>query len=207
MPPVSKRLLLVRHGQTAWNDEFRLQGSVDIELNETGRAQAGRAAKALAKTNPSLIVASDMRRAADTARAISDLVGVDIRFDKRLRERAYGPWEGLTRAEIAERFPEDYERWQARKHFHLEGMEALPEVAERTAAALSDVAAELKQGTAIVTTHGGSSRQGIVRFLGWPQAQANTMSGMENCHWAELRSAPSGWRLYGYNLSADSAPE
>ncbi|MGH8882596.1 MAG: histidine phosphatase family protein, partial [Stackebrandtia sp.] len=153
----------------------------------------------------SLIVASDMRRAVDTAQAVSDLVGVDVRVDKRLRERAYGPWEGLKRTEIAERFPDEYERWQARKPFHLEGMEALSEVAERTAAALSEVAAELREGTAIVTTHGGSSRQGIVRFLGWPQAQANSMSGMENCHWAELRSAPSGWRLYGYNLSANSA--
>ncbi|ADD45105.1 histidine phosphatase family protein [Stackebrandtia nassauensis] len=197
-----KRLIVLRHGQTAWNDENRVQGSVDIDLNEAGRAQAGEAAKVLARLTPSVVVASDMRRAVDTAQLVADLVGLDVRIDKRLRERAYGPWEGLTRAQIAERFPEAFELWRARKPFELEDMEVLSEVADRTAAALSEVAAEPGDGTAVVVTHGGSSRQGIVRFLGWSQEQANTMFGMENCHWADLRLEHTGWRMYGYNLSA-----
>lgn len=174
---------------------------MDIDLDDAGRAQASAAATVLARVAPSLIVASDMRRANDTAAAIAQLVGLEVRVDKRLRERAYGPWEGLTRAEIARRHPQEFERWQARRPFHLEGMEVLTEVAERTAAALTDIAAESGDDTAIVVTHGGSSRQGIVRFLGWEQSLAGTVFGMGNCHWADLRRTVSGWRLYGYNLS------
>lgn len=200
-----KRLIVLRHGQTAWNDENRVQGSVDIELNDAGRAQARAAAEVLARVEPSIVVTSDMRRAGDTAWAIAELVGLEVRIDKRLRERAYGPWEGLTRPEIAERFPAEFEQWQARRPFHLEGMEVLGEVADRTAAALTEVAAEPGEGTAIVVTHGGSSRQGIVRFLGWDQQLAGTIFGMGNCHWADLRNTVSGWRLYGYNLSVPEA--
>ena len=105
----------MRHGQTEWNLTGRIQGFSDIGLDETGRAQAAAAAPALAEYEPARIIASDLRRAVDTARPIAERTGLEIELDKRLRERGYGPWEGLTMREIAERFPEDHARWRSQE--------------------------------------------------------------------------------------------
>jgi probable phosphoglycerate mutase len=199
------RIIVLRHGQTEWNDEGRFQGSVDVDLNAAGRAQAAQAAKRLADERPTMVVSSDLRRALDTARMVADAAGVGLDTDERLRERAYGPWEGLTRRQIAERYPATFERWNKQLPFALAGIEAPTRVARRTVEALRDVADRVGDGTAVVVTHGGASRQGIAAFLGWEQGQASTVSGLGNCHWADLKRDASGWRMHGYNLSAENS--
>jgi len=94
---VSRRIVCLRHGQTLWNVEKRFQGHTDIALDETGVAQAARAASLLAALRPTMIVSSDLRRAFDTASALARLTGLDVAVDKALRERGGGEWEGLTR--------------------------------------------------------------------------------------------------------------
>lgn len=111
---MSKRIVCLRHGQTLWNVEHRFQGHSDIPLDETGQAQAARAASLLASLRPSMIVSSDLQRANDTALALGRLVGLDVAVDKDFRERGGGQWEGLTRDEIAARWPEEYVAWEAR---------------------------------------------------------------------------------------------
>jgi glucosyl-3-phosphoglycerate phosphatase len=103
--------VLWRHGQTVWNAEHRFQGQTDIDLDETGVAQAERAARLLAALRPTAIFSSDLRRAAATAAPLARLTGLQVSYDKDLRERSGGLWEGLNDAEIRERFPDAYAAW------------------------------------------------------------------------------------------------
>lgn len=195
------RLLVVRHGQTEWNITGRIQGSTDIDLDETGRAQVAEAAPELAAYEPTRIISSDLRRAVETARPIAELTGVAVELDKRLRERSYGPWEGLTQQEIAERFPEDHRRWRTQEPLQHPEIETWSELHRRTGDAVRDIADSEVEGTAIVVCHGGSARQIIGGMLGWDETPTSSLSGMDNAHWAELRRMRSGkWRMYGYNL-------
>lgn len=107
-------LLLIRHGETAWNAERRLQGHIDIALNDEGLRQAQALAGALAHERLDSIVSSDLQRAHQTAEAVASLHKLPVHKDKRLRERCYGGFEGLLYAEIEARFPRQFAAWQAR---------------------------------------------------------------------------------------------
>jgi probable phosphoglycerate mutase len=107
-------ILLIRHGETAWNAERRLQGHLDIPLNDEGERQAALLAGALAGEPLDLLVASDLRRAHQTAQAVADRRGMTVAIDPALRERGYGGFEGLLYSEIEERFPREFAAWQAR---------------------------------------------------------------------------------------------
>lgn len=108
-------LLLIRHGETPWNAVRRLQGHTDIPLNEQGERQAAALAAALVQQGVELLVASDLQRAMQTAQALSTLQpALTVQTDARLRERCYGVFEGMLYSEIAERYPQEYARWQAR---------------------------------------------------------------------------------------------
>ena len=107
-------IVLIRHGETAWNAERRLQGHIDIALNAEGQRQADALAIALSGEHFDTIVASDLQRALQTAQAVAAGRGLPVRQDPALRERCYGGFEGLLYAEIERRFPADFARWQAR---------------------------------------------------------------------------------------------
>ncbi|MBB2918742.1 histidine phosphatase family protein [Cupriavidus alkaliphilus] len=107
-------LIVIRHGETAWNRERRLQGQLDIPLNDTGHAQARALATALAGEPIDAVYASDLSRAMETAAPLAEALGLQVRADARLRERSYGALQGKTYAEVAEHLPEDFARWQAR---------------------------------------------------------------------------------------------
>ena len=110
-------ILLIRHGETAWNAERRLQGHLDIPLNAEGERQAAMLAAARAPETIDVLVASDLLRARQTAQAIADHGqgrGLALRQEPALRERGYGGFEGLLYAEIEQRFPREFAAWQAR---------------------------------------------------------------------------------------------
>ncbi|MGO4304821.1 MULTISPECIES: histidine phosphatase family protein [unclassified Cupriavidus] len=107
-------LIVIRHGETAWNKERRLQGQIDIPLNDTGRAQARALAEALAGEPIDAVYSSDLGRAMETAAPLAGTLGLPVRPEPRLRERCYGDLQGMTYAEVAEKRPEDFARWQAR---------------------------------------------------------------------------------------------
>ena len=107
-------ILLIRHGETAWNAERRLQGHLDIPLNDEGERQAVLLAGALAPEPIDVLVASDLRRARQTAQAVADRRGLALAIDPALRERGYGGFEGLLYSEIEQRFPREFAAWQAR---------------------------------------------------------------------------------------------
>jgi probable phosphoglycerate mutase len=107
-------ILLIRHGETAWNAERRLQGHLDIALNPEGERQASLLAAALADEPIDAIAASDLLRARQTAQAVAGVHGLPVQLDRELRERCYGGFEGLLYSEIAQRFPLEFAAWQAR---------------------------------------------------------------------------------------------
>ncbi|MET0982330.1 MAG: histidine phosphatase family protein [Telluria sp.] len=112
------RIALIRHGETAWNAERRLQGHLDIDLNDEGRRQAAALAAALAgdreRGNFDVLASSDLARAAQTAKALGEVLHLPLYIDGRLRERCYGGFEGLLYTEIAERYPREFAAWQGR---------------------------------------------------------------------------------------------
>ncbi|NUW43149.1 histidine phosphatase family protein [Nonomuraea rhodomycinica] len=206
---MSKRIVCLRHGQTLWNVEHRFQGHSDIPLDETGQAQAARAASLLASLRPSMIVSSDLQRANDTALALGRLVGLDVAVDKDFRERGGGQWEGLTRDEIAARWPEEYVAWEA-----PDG-EPVTDVAARVAAAMRRWAARLDDdGLLVIASHGAALRLGICELLGLPEELWPVLGGLGNCSWSVLQEGRKGWRLLEHNagtlpepISSDDRPD
>lgn len=192
--------MCLRHGQTLWNVEQRFQGHSDIPLDETGLAQAARAASLLAALRPTVIVSSDLQRAHETALALGRVAKLDVAVDKDFRERGGGAWEGLTREEIAARWPEEYVSWDA------PGGESVTEVAVRVGVALRRWAARLDDdGLLVVASHGAALRLGICDLLGLPESLWPALGGLGNCSWSVLQEGRKGWRLLEHN--AGTLPE
>ena len=211
--------MLWRHGQTPWNAEHRFQGQSDVPLDETGQAQAERAARLLAGLRPDMIVSSDLSRAAGTAAALARLTGLEVTLDKDLRERHGGCWEGLTDTEIRARYPVEHANWDP-----PDG-EPTPVVAERVAAALHRTAAVLARrddpprppreamagegrpdgGLAVVVSHGAALRLGMSRLLGMPDELSGVLGPLSNCSWSVVGRRRDRWRLLEHN--AGTLPE
>ncbi|HEY3870810.1 MAG TPA: histidine phosphatase family protein [Actinocrinis sp.] len=201
-----RRVVIWRHGQTAWNVEGRFQGQTDVPLDEVGIDQARRAARLLAGLRPHAIVSSDLSRAADTARELEALTGVPITFDPALRETCGGAWEGLTDAEIKQKFPEEQARWRAGHAVRRGGGELESEVGDRTVPAIERALATVPdRGILVVVSHGSASRVTISRMIGLPQEHWAALGGLSNCSWSVLGEASRGWRLLEHN--AGSLPE
>lgn len=153
-------ILLIRHGETAWNAEKRLQGHLDIALNAEGERQASLLGAALAAEPIDHIIASDLQRARQTAEAIARVRGAQVGIDPALRERCYGGFEGLLYSEIAARFPLAFAAWQARD---VDGVlppganrgETFREFYERVTAAIARHAAAYPGQTIALVAHGG----------------------------------------------------
>jgi glucosyl-3-phosphoglycerate phosphatase len=201
------RLVIWRHGRTAWNAEGRVQGQLDVPMDEFGRVQAVLAAAQLARRRPDLIVSSDLRRASETAAELALITGQDVILDRRLRERAYGEWQGLTLEEIAAGWPAAAVRWRAGEPVNEAGVESIDEVTKRVADVLHEVVERVPEGVVVVSTHGGAARRGVSALLGWPDELLRTLGVLANCHWSELRyDGVRGWRLFSHNVGPDAEP-
>lgn len=203
-----RRLVLWRHGRTGWNATGRFQGRMDPPLDEVGRRQAVAAAPHLVASAAlgadTVVVSSDLGRAADTAGALTRLLGVELRLDARLQEHGMGSWEGLDRGEVADRFPDQYADWLAGRPVRGRGGEEPAEVAERALAAVADLP---PAPVAVVVTHGGTSGRLIERLLGLHPEQRRLFGPLGNCAWSELQEQSGTWRLMRHNTSAPgSAP-
>ena len=153
------RILAIRHGETAWNVGGRLQGHLDIPLNDTGRLQAGRLAQALAgREAPDVIYSSDLSRARDTAQALADATGAPLRLHTGLRERCFGDFQGQTFEQVTQSAPEAAEQWRRRVPDWAppgEGGESLLLFQERVAQTVLGLAAENVDKQIAIVTHGG----------------------------------------------------
>jgi glucosyl-3-phosphoglycerate phosphatase len=192
--------VLWRHGQTVWNAENRFQGQSDIDLDEVGMAQAERAARLLAALRPAAIVASDLRRAAATAAPLAKLTGLEVSYDKDLRERYGGVWEGLTDKEIRERYPAEHAAWNP-----PDG-ETTAAVGKRSGAALERIAEATPPGAlVVVASHGTALRVGMSHLLGLPQELWSVFGPLANCSWSVVERRRERWRVLEHN--AGTLPE
>jgi broad specificity phosphatase PhoE len=202
----SRTVLLLRHGRTAYNAQARLQGQVDIPLDDVGDWQVAQAGTDLvARHVPTRIVSSDLARARATAAAVGRLAGVEVEIDERLRERSFGDWEGLTAQEISERWPDQYAVWRAGHDPERTGAETRLAVAERVAAAVVEHAAATDlHGALLVVSHGAAITLGLTTLLGLDAQAWRGLVGLNNAHWTVLRSnaedALPAWRLEAHNL-------
>lgn len=156
MPDRVARIVAIRHGQTAWNAQSRIQGNTDIGLDATGQRQASALGAALADAGLDAIYSSDMARALQTAQAVADRTGLPVAAERGLRERGFGVFEGLTHAEVAQHWPELAQRWRQRDPgFGPEGGETLAEFYARCIACAERIAARHAGQTIALVAHGG----------------------------------------------------
>lgn len=206
------RLLLWRHGRTAANASARLQGQIDIPLDDVGRWQARTAAAALlARYEPTVVVSSDLSRARATAEYLARATGLPVTEDPRLRERGFGEWEGMTGDEIEARWPGAFEAWRLGGDPSGVGAETRAAVADRLGEAIGEhAAAGGPQDTLVVVSHGAAIALAIGALLGQPASWRGVV-GLHNAHWAELVPAHGGaapdWRLTGLNLGPTDASQ
>jgi len=150
------RIIAIRHGETTWNVDTRIQGHLDIPLNETGRRQAERMALALADEPISAIYASDLTRAWETAQYLARIQGIEVTREEGLRERGFGDFEGKTFAEIEALLPDQSMRWRKRDpEFAPAGGESLIALRSRVVATAERLAAAHPGELIALVGHGG----------------------------------------------------
>ncbi len=209
----SRRIVVVRHGETVSNRERIWQGRLDTGLSDLGVAQARAAAAALTAYRPAFVVSSDLRRASVTAELIASACGAPLTLDGRLREVDVGQWQGMPNSQVREEYADLLDAI-ARGEDVAKGItgERIADVAERVGAVLSELVARLGAGeTALVVAHGVSGRVGVAWLIGLDQMVASkVLRGMDNCHWADVveapglfsATAPAEWRLASWNTGA-----
>ncbi|HEX5688133.1 MAG TPA: histidine phosphatase family protein [Ideonella sp.] len=203
------RILAVRHGETAWNVDSRLQGQTDISLNAVGQEQARRLAEALAGEDLDAIVCSDLVRARDTAQAVADRTGLALNTDAGLRERHFGIFQGHTYAEVERLWPEESARWRRREpDFGAEGGETLQGFYDRCVATASRLAEAHPGRTLLLVTHGGVL-DCLYRAASRVELNAPRTWELANTGVNRLLYTPQGFTLVGWgdtqHLNDDAA--
>lgn len=148
-------LILIRHGETLWNQQGRMQGQQDSPLTELGVRQARQLGLRLREVRFDALYSSDLGRAYRTALTISETTGHAVNVDIRLRERNFGVFEGLTNADIKVRYPDDHVRFASRDpHYVMPGGESALAFKERCVRCLAEIAENHRGANAVVVTHG-----------------------------------------------------
>ncbi len=189
------RLCIVRHGETEWNATHRVQGQLDVPLNAAGRAQAQAVARSLAGERFCALYSSDLMRARATAESAARMLGLEPILDPALRERHYGIFESLTYAEVKQRYPEDYARFERREpEYDFRTGESLRAFYERAVGCLTQIAARHPGGSVLVFTHGGILDK-LYRFVTGLALSAERHFGIPNCGINRLEAGGGGWRI------------
>lgn len=192
------RIIAIRHGETAWNTDTRIQGHTDIPLNDTGHWQAARLAEALADEPISAIYASDLSRAWETASYVGRALGVAVVADQGLRERGFGTFEGRTFADIEKETPEQARLWRGRDpDFAPEGGESLVTLRERVVATFARLAARHPGELIALVGHGGVMDV-MYRAATRLDIQAARTWALGNAAINRLLWTPEGFSLVGW---------
>ena len=185
----------MRHGETAWNAEHRVQGQLDVPLNAIGQAQAQAASKALAQEEFDAIYSSDLSRARQTAQPAASLLAREILLEKDLRERHYGIFERLTYAEVKVRYPDDYARFAAHDpEYAFRTGESLRDFNARSVAVISRIAARHENRHVLVFTHGGVLDM-LYRHITGFSLSASRDFGIPNAGLNRIELTPAGWEI------------
>jgi len=197
-----RRLVLVRHGQSEWNEQRRVQGHSGTGLTERGRVQAQHTARWVLATHPgAVLVSSDLQRCAETATALAEAMDVVPVLDSDVRERAFGRWEGLTMAEVEELDPDLWARWRTGVDVIRQvGGESGVDLAARVVPAYRRHVENLADGqTVVIVTHGGPVWHGLHALLDLPRG---TLGGVGNAAVTEVVLDETGWWCESWNQTA-----
>ena len=207
------RIIAIRHGETAWNVDARIQGHLDIPLNDRGLWQARQAAQALGDEAIAAVYSSDLQRAFATAQAIAAATAAPLHAESRLRERSFGDFEGRTFHEIEQHAPEHARRWRERDPDYAPagGGESLMGLRQRIADVVDELAARHGGGLIVLVAHGGVMDM-LYRLATRLELQAPRTWPLANAAINRLLWAPgSGLGLVGWgdvsHLEADSRDE
>ncbi len=194
------KLVFLRHGRTEWNDTRRLQGQADVELDRVGLKQAQAAAHALSNREFSAVYSSDLQRAAVTARAVADVLGLDVQIDKRLQEINVGTWSGKSRTEVETEFPQ-YAAWylEGRDFRRSDTGETEADMLKRAMPAIERMLKRHKGEEVLVVGHGFLFSKLLQHVLGLP-AGARVIGSLNNAHWSELAFAERATWLLAHNV-------
>lgn len=197
------RIIAIRHGETSWNVDGRIQGHLDIPLNDTGLWQAEQAARALADEDIAAIYSSDLQRAHVTARAIAATSGAALHTDAGLRERCFGDFQGRTFKDVESTQPEDAQRWRTRDPAYAPpgGGDSLLMLRERIASTVDRLAGQHPGELIVVAAHGGVMDV-LYRLATRQDLQAPRTWELTNCAINRLLWTPQGLTLVGW---ADTA--
>jgi probable phosphoglycerate mutase len=189
-PVPSSRLIVARHGRTAWNEAGRYQGHADIPIDALGAQQALALVAALAPVEPACIVVSDLMRTRQTAAPLAAATGIELRIDPRLREIDVGAWEGLTREQAAVRFPDEFRRWDAGEDLPRGGGETRAAAAARGADALADhLGAAPADAVVVVVSHGMVLSLAVDELAARGLIDAGPTPHLGNGAWLDLQVA------------------
>lgn len=195
---MNTELILIRHGETAWNRERRMQGQTDTPLSSVGRLQAEAVGARLARHPFAALYSSDLARAWDTAAAISRASGRDIRREPALRERTFGMFEGLTYDEMALRYPDEHARFSARDpDYAVPGGESPRQFFERSLGCLERIAAAHAGACVVVVTH-GLVLDTLHRAAHGMPLDAKREAPLLNASLNTFARATDGWREIGW---------
>ncbi|HEY2599322.1 MAG TPA: histidine phosphatase family protein [Candidatus Dormibacteraeota bacterium] len=168
-PTSPARLFLVRHGQSTWNYEHRIQGQLDPPLSQEGRRQAANLGRRLTGRTFEGLYTSDLRRAAETAQLVGQAVRIDPTPMADLREIYLGQWEGLRTEELAARFPRAWASWTEEPNWDLvAGGEGSAAFEARVGRALDQLFDRHPQGDVLAVTHGGVIQIALHHVVGRP---------------------------------------
>jgi broad specificity phosphatase PhoE len=182
-----KQVYVIRHGQTKWNAEGRWQGHEDVPLSEEGYAQARALAEHLSDVDFSAVYASDLQRARETGRALAEATGAPLMVDPRLRELNLGVLQGLTHAEIRERYPNDDDQMKANYLDHVvTNGESRREMQARAYAAWQDMLDQTDSRPVALVSHGGTIRLLLLRLLDPAQKDEIMRLPISNTAWTVL---------------------
>jgi glucosyl-3-phosphoglycerate phosphatase len=216
----TRRLVMLRHGQTEFNAGNRMQGQLDTDLSDLGHDQAAAAAEVLAKRQPLLIVSSDLRRALDTAVALGERSGLPVEVDARLRETHLGDWQGMTHLEVDAAAPGARVAWRNDASWAPHGGESRVDVAARGMPVMEElIVGQTEWGRdeperpVVLVAHGGLIAALTAALLKLPVDNWPALGGMGNASWVQLSGHSDDdamlddirWRLDVWNASAQVA--
>jgi len=194
------RIIAVRHGETAWNVDARIQGQLDIGLNDTGRWQARRVGEALVTEEITAVYSSDLGRAHQTAQSISAVKGIPVIADEGLRERSFGIFEGKTFDEIREAWPDHAHNWRKRipEWQPPDGGESLLELRARVTRTMQELAARHPGEQIVVVAHGGVL-DALYRIATGQEVNSPRTWELPNGAINRLLWTPQGFTLVGWS--------
>lgn len=194
------RIIAIRHGETAWNVDARIQGQLDIQLNDKGRWQARQVGSALAGEDLAAIYSSDLARAHETARSVAEAKGLGVLTHPGLRERRFGRFEGRTFDEIHATWPDHAQAWRQRHPDWAppDGGESLLELRARVLRTVADLAARHHGHQIAVVAHGGVL-DALYRIATGQEVNSPRTWQLPNGAINRLLWTPEGFTLVGWS--------